>query len=195
MSGGLSRKTIEIAEEIGTDHPGTRCLAPLVTRWEEIAKETGDLPSSDHFMMDSLGEFAGRLSVVEPVGADDFRYVIYAGAVANVGGVDMGDRRVSDFPYADLRAWFRTVYRRVMEERRPKICRLRHDWRGTVYDYCTLNLPVLRASTGKVRIHTVLVNTDPARRKLYQSQFVTGQSLETPEDIRPDQGPGMTFPA
>lgn len=110
----------------------------------------------------------GRISIVDPIDdAQDFRYAIYAGAIVHAGGVDMTGRLLSEFPYPDFRGAIQQSHRESFLERWPKIWRFRHIWRETTYDYCTLYLPVRRVQDGSIRLHTIIVNTDPRRRRLY----------------------------
>lgn len=186
---GAAPSTVELFEQVGTDTPGTACFAPVVERWWALSMEAqsegaGGLPSDQAFWLDSWPEFGGRISIVDPV-ADgrDFRYVIYAGAIVDAGGVDMTGRLVSEFPYADFRNAILQSYGSAYLERKPAIWRFRHIWRGASYDYCTLYLPVRRAHDGSIRLHTIIVNTDPERRRLYSARFATGSAVLAPEDL------------
>ena len=181
--------TVELFEQIGTDTPGTACFAPVLERWLALSKEAnyegaGAIPRDQAFWLDSWPEFAGRISIVDRVDdGQDFRYAIYAGAIVHAGGVDMTGRLVSEFPYQDFRDAVLQSHRNAIEKQTPEIWRFRHVWRGASYDYCTLYLPVRRAHDGSIRLHTIIVNTDPERRRLYSARFATGSAVLAPEDL------------
>ena len=181
--------TVEIFEQIGTDTAGTACFAPVVERWEALSREAGSegadaLANDQAFWLDSWPEFAGRISIVEPLdGGRDFRYAIYAGAIVDAGGVDMTGRLVSEFPYPDFRHAILQSHRAAFLKQKPEIWRFRHVWRETTYDYCTIYLPVRRVQDGSIRLHTIIVNTDPMRRRLYTARFATGNAVLAPEDL------------
>lgn len=180
VSGGM----VDICEPVDADTPATACFAPVVRRWHLLAGQVGDLPADRDFWADSLDEFAGRISVLE-AGDDgsDFRYVIHAGAIVHAGGVDMTGYRVSDHPFEGVRAALLRIYRSTFRRRAPESWRLRHEWRGQHYDYCLLQLPVRHRSTGAIRIHTIIVNTDPGRRRLYKAGFFPGREILRPDEI------------
>lgn len=183
-SGGAGAATVEIFQQVEADLPGTACFAPVVERWWALSEETGTLPDDQAFWPDSWPEFVGRISIVEPIDdGQDFRYAIYAGAIVDAGGVDMTGRLVSEFPYDDLRNAIRQSHSNALMNLCPAIWRYRHLWRGTSFDYCTLYLPVRRARDGSTRLHTIIVNTDPKRRRRYAARFASGSPDLTPEAL------------
>ena len=95
----------------------------------------------------------------------------------------MTGRLVSEFPYPDFRDAVLQSHRNAIEKQTPEIWRFRHVWRGATYDYCTLYLPVRRAHDGSIRLHTIIVNTDLERRRLYSARFATGSAVLAPEDL------------
>jgi hypothetical protein len=178
------RTTIEIFEEVGPDLPGTTCFKPVIAHWETLSEGADIIPPGQAFGPDSWSEFLGRISVLDPIDdGRDFRYAIHAGAIVHAGGVDMTGRHVSEFPYADFRDSVLHSHRTVFEARKPAIWRFRHIWRAKTYDYCTLYLPVRKSGDGSIRLHTIIVNTDPSRRRLYTARFVSGQTNLSPEDL------------
>ncbi|MEC9347003.1 MAG: hypothetical protein VYB54_12315 [Pseudomonadota bacterium] len=170
---------------MGTDLPGTACFAPVIDTWHLLAGDGGELPPDRSFWADRLTDFAGRISVLLPEDdGRDFFYVIYAGAIVDAGGVDMTGFRVSDFPFAGVREALSRCYRSTLRHGVPEIWRTRHDWRGQLYDYCLLVLPVRHVSSGRTRLHVLIVNTDPRRRRLYKAGFLPGREILKPDDLR-----------
>lgn len=168
---------------MNADQPATRCFGPVIERWKKLGEQVSRLPSSRDFQPDHLTDFPSRVSVIEPVDAGcDFRYVIYAAAIVEAGGVDMTGYCLSDFHDEALRIHLTRNVRRVMNDRQPGIWRYRHDWMGRSYDYCCLYVPLRHGENDDIRIYSIIVNTDPDRRQLY-----TGRFESTRKAVKPDQ--------
>jgi len=173
----------EISVPMDALHPATECFGPVIERWQTVAGQSEGLPFTRDFQADHLSAFQSRVSVIEPVeNGKDFKFVIYAGAIIDAGGIDMTGYQTSDFHDPEFRAVFAGDLKTVLKNRRPGIWRYRHEWRGTSFDYCCLHIPLQHGDGGNDRIHSITMNTDPARRQLYSGHF---QKIR--KAVKPDQ--------
>lgn len=163
--------------------PATKCFSSVVERWKKLGVQASGLPSSRDFQPDHLTDFPSRVSVIEPLDdGRDFRYIIYAAAIVDAGGVDMTGYCLSDFPDEAFSVAVMRNVRLVLNDRQPGIWRYRHDWMERQYDYCCLYVPLRNGENDDIRIYSIIVNTDPDRRQLY-----TGRFENTRKAVKPDQ--------
>lgn len=172
-----------ISVEMSDKEAATQCFAPVVERWCSLNRRNEGLPNCRDFQQDNLEDFPSRVSVMEPIdGGRDFRFVIYAGAIIEAGGVDMTGYCLSDLHVEALRdAMIRNV-QLVMTKKTTGIWRYRHGWKESTFDYCCLYLPLQYGDEDGIRIHSVIVNTDPSRRQMYKGRFE-----KTRHAVKPDQ--------
>lgn len=161
-----------LAEPCDAGHPGLRPAVFLVERWLEARRAEPDrLPSRDLFAPERLGNLIGRISLLEPVdGGRDFRYRIHAGIAADVAGLDLNGKHVSDLPYDAYREAVLGQYRSALASGDLRFDRIRLNWFGTIYDYVRVTMPVADPSSRMPLILSVIMHTDP-RRPRYVSRF------------------------
>lgn len=161
-----------LAEPCPADHPGLESIRFLLDRWHaERVDKPERLPPRDAFSPETLGRLLGRISLLEPIeGGRDFRYRIHAGIAADVGGLDLGGKRVGEMPYPDYREAIIRLFAGALEAETPQLQRMRINWFGTIYDYIDVAMPLYDESRVTPVILSIMLHYD-LERPTYVSRY------------------------
>lgn len=176
-----------LTEPVPADHPSLAPAGFLIDRWRaERQRVPGVLPSRDAFAPETLGGLLGRVSLLEPVDCgSDFVFRIHAGIAADVGGIDLGGKRVGDMPYPAYRQAVIGMMSAAVATAEPRFQRVRLNWFGTIYDYVDVALPILDPAKGSPLVLSVMLHFD-VERPTYVSRFRSVSSGDGPLDGGPD---------
>ncbi len=169
-----------LAEPCPADHPNLESVRFLLDRWQAARADNPDrLPPREAFSPETLGRLLGRISLLEPIdGGRDFRFRIHAGIAADVGGLDLGGKRVGEMPYPDYREAIVRLFAAALEVEAPQLERMRINWFGTIYDYIDVAVPLYDETRGTPVILSILLHFDvdrPTYVSRYRSASVDGE--------------------
>ncbi|BBF91334.1 PAS domain-containing protein [Blastochloris tepida] len=102
-------------EEISA-RAGAKQIAELVALYTQSANGSGR-PSLAAIGRDKIDAYLEDLAILQPVGGD-FIYRHYGSNVAEIAGIDMTGRRVSEFE-GKVAEFFRSCYERALKSGRP----------------------------------------------------------------------------
>ena len=102
----------ELSQDIGPQVDNAT-VGHLDALWQRYRDAHGTLPRFADLSPERLDWCAPDLMVVEPVAADDFRYLHYGANIAAASGFDMTDRLASEFR-SEVGQFFRDKYRDVI---------------------------------------------------------------------------------
>ncbi len=107
----------------------------------------------------------GWITLVRRVAQDDWLFVVDGSQIADVFGVDMTGKRLSEYPRPGVRAMLSESYARTVENRAPHFVSrdIEHDFRRWRYD--GLLLPLSDDSGGVDRLFSTVVLEGGGRRE------------------------------
>jgi len=172
-----------LTEPCPADHPNLESVRSLLDRWHAVRAGKPDrLPRREAFSPETLGRLLGRISLLEPIdGGLDFRFRIHAGIAADVGGIDLGGKRVGEMPYPDYREAIIRLFVAAIETQTPQLQRIRINWFGTIYDYIDVAVPLYDEVRETPVILSIMLHYD-VDRPAYVSRY-------RPASIEDEPGP------
>jgi hypothetical protein len=127
----------------------------LLALWQ-MARDGDGIPPETRMPAAQIRRLKPQLMILRPAGDGDWLYESYGAEIAQHSGFDMTGRRVSDFQ-GELGAFFRGLYLRAMEERRPfgSIHRIGADRTSPLWERLILPVGSADAVTGLYVVNRV----------------------------------------